>query len=152
MICSIGLQLSVAEGLFALHPSRAAWHGLIGWERLAGLAGQPSHINTVHMNQPAVLLSHINEPTTIRTCQLSFCICCTCAVVLYVRFWLYVVYIEKKCCIFFFCVLKPDWCAFLIKWGLGFVWSLFLKVYNKPTMQVMGHRLLNEFELFRSCN
>ena len=42
---------------------------LIGWERLAGLAGQPSHINTVYVNQPAVLLSHVNEPATIRTSQ-----------------------------------------------------------------------------------
>ena len=39
------------------------------WERLAGLAGQPSHINMVHANQSAVLLSHVNEPATIRTSQ-----------------------------------------------------------------------------------
>ena len=34
-----------------------------------GLAGQPPHIYTIYMNQPAILLSHINEPATIRTSQ-----------------------------------------------------------------------------------
>ena len=34
-----------------------------------GAAGQPSQQNTVHANQPAVLLSHVNEPATIRTSQ-----------------------------------------------------------------------------------
>ena len=35
--------------------------GLAGW----GWAGQPPHKKTVYLNQPAVLLSHINEPATI---------------------------------------------------------------------------------------
>ena len=38
-------------------------------ERLAALAGQPSQKNTVHANQPAVFLSHVNESATIRTSQ-----------------------------------------------------------------------------------
>ena len=38
-----------------------------GWGWLAGLAGQPPHIDTIHMNQSAVLLSHINELATIRS-------------------------------------------------------------------------------------
>ena len=33
----------------------------------AGWAGQPPLMDTVHINQPAILLSHINEPVTIRT-------------------------------------------------------------------------------------
>ena len=40
-----------------------------GWGWLAGLAGQPPHMGTIHMNQSTVLLSHINEPATIRTSQ-----------------------------------------------------------------------------------
>ena len=35
-----------------------------GW-----LAGQSPHMGTIHMNQPTVLISHINEPATIRTSQ-----------------------------------------------------------------------------------
>jgi len=42
---------------------------VIGWGWLARLAGQPPHMDTIHMNQPVVLLSHINEPATIRTSQ-----------------------------------------------------------------------------------
>ena len=34
-----------------------------------GLAGQPPHMATIYANQPAVLLSHINEPATTRTSQ-----------------------------------------------------------------------------------
>ena len=34
-----------------------------------GLAGLPPHMATIHANQPAVLLSHINEPATIRSSQ-----------------------------------------------------------------------------------
>ena len=34
----------------------------IGWEQLAG---QSSHINTVHANQSVVFLFYINEPVTI---------------------------------------------------------------------------------------
>ena len=44
-------------------------YSLIGWERLAGLAGQPSQKNTVHVNQSAVFLSRINESATILTSQ-----------------------------------------------------------------------------------
>ena len=36
-------------------------YGSFGW----GWAGQPPHKNIVHLNQPAVLLYHINEPATI---------------------------------------------------------------------------------------
>ena len=36
--------------------------GVFGW---GWLAGQPPHMSTIHMNQPAVLFSHINEPATI---------------------------------------------------------------------------------------
>ena len=36
---------------------------------LAGLAGQPPPMATVAANQPAVPLSHVNEPATIRTSQ-----------------------------------------------------------------------------------
>ena len=36
---------------------------------LAGLAGQPPPIATVAANQPAVPLSHVNEPATIRISQ-----------------------------------------------------------------------------------
>ena len=36
-----------------------------GWGWLARLAGQPPHMDTIHMNQSAVLLSHINESATI---------------------------------------------------------------------------------------
>jgi len=48
------------------------WNGLYwSWvymrpDRL-GLAGQPPHMDTIYMNQPAVFLFHINEPATIRT-------------------------------------------------------------------------------------
>ena len=41
-----------------------------------GLAGLPPHMATIHANQPAVLLSHINEPATIQISQpnrLSVC-------------------------------------------------------------------------------
>ena len=44
-------------------------YSLIGWERLAGLAGQPSQQNIVHVNQAVILLSHVNKPVTIRTSQ-----------------------------------------------------------------------------------
>ena len=53
----------------APRPSQPTSFAPFGWERLAGWAGQPSHRNTVYMNQPAVLLSHINEPATIRISQ-----------------------------------------------------------------------------------
>jgi len=46
---------------FPLRPSRL--------RSLAGWAGQPPHMDTVPTNQPTVLLSHINEPATIRTSQ-----------------------------------------------------------------------------------
>jgi len=39
--------------------------GLAGW----GWADQLPHKNTVHLNQSAVLLTHTNEPATIRTSQ-----------------------------------------------------------------------------------
>ena len=48
-------------------PSRI--YALFGWSWMARLAGQPPHMDTVHMNQPAVLLYHINKPVTIRTSQ-----------------------------------------------------------------------------------
>jgi len=32
-----------------------------------GLASQPPHMDTIYMNQPAVLFSHVNEPATIQT-------------------------------------------------------------------------------------
>ena len=44
-------------------------HSLIAGLGLAGLAGQPPHMATVYAKQPAVLLSHINEPAKIRTSQ-----------------------------------------------------------------------------------
>ena len=47
---------------------RAAYSMIVGLAG-AGWAGQPPHMSTVHLNQPAVLLSHINEPATIRTSQ-----------------------------------------------------------------------------------
>ena len=43
--------------------------GVFGWGWLAGWAGQPPHMDNIYMNQPAVLLSHINEPAMIRSSQ-----------------------------------------------------------------------------------
>ena len=34
-----------------------------------GLAGQPPHMDTIHINQPAILLSHINKPASTQTGQ-----------------------------------------------------------------------------------
>ena len=42
---------------------------LYGWGWLVGWAGQPPHMNTIHINQSAVLLYHINNPVMIRTSQ-----------------------------------------------------------------------------------
>jgi len=41
-----------------------------------GLAGQPPHMDTIHMNQSVVLLSHINEPATIQVSQTIFTCSC----------------------------------------------------------------------------
>ena len=42
---------------------------MFGWGWLAGWASQPPYINTIHMNQLAIFLSHINKSTTIQTNQ-----------------------------------------------------------------------------------
>ena len=55
-----GLSSTASHLATQLPPDR--WAG-------AGQAGQPPHMATIHANQPAVLLSHINESATIRSSQ-----------------------------------------------------------------------------------
>ena len=60
-------RVSVIYHYFCIVEERS--YSVISWGWLTGWAGQPPHMDTVSMNQPAVLLSRINESVTIRTNQ-----------------------------------------------------------------------------------